>query len=279
MLVGPALEAQTDQQPPEKETSGLINFMNRLPLLVNQDLPFLVPGGTYWFYARPHFGDPFSGNYFRLDGGIWFKLTDHLDLNFGAQGYIWSDENANDATRYGFYGANTGIKYARPILSTEGSAFSVGANYSSPVGRPPLNLVDGMRHLDPYVTYTRPLVKSWKLVGFSSLGLDFMSHSAQPQQFSENVLHTNSINFSVGVSRQWQRFVGSVTLSGATTEFMSREGRQVVTLNPQVFVPLFARRLPRWHLIGVLGLHANDGPDGHQFGANAAVNINFKSKP
>lgn len=279
ILAASAPAAQSDQPASAQVSGGLIPFMNRLPELVNQDLPFLVPGGTFWFYGRPHFGDPFNGDYFRLDGGGWLKVTDNLDLNAGAQGYIWRDENNGNATRYGLYGINLGIKYAQTISSLEGSAFSVGVNYSSPVSRPPLTLTDGWRHTDPYVTYTRPLLKSLSLVGYSSLGLDLLAHSPLPGQFGENVLHSNSITFSVGASRQWTRFVGSVTLSGATSELVSKEGRQVFTLNPQVFVPLFRERLPRWHLLGVLGAKATDGPDGRQFGASASVNINFKSKP
>ena len=97
--------------------------------------------------------------------------------------------------------------------------------------------------------------------------------------FGINALHSNAITFSVGVSRQWPRFTGSVTLSGGTTELVSKEGRQVVTLNPEVFIPVFRHRLPKWHARLVLGGHITDGPDGRQMGESASVNINFKSRP
>ena len=32
-------------------------------------------------------------------------------------------------------------------------------------------------------------------------------------------------------------------------------------------------------MIGTVGVRAADGPDGHQFGASASLNINFKSTP
>jgi len=261
LLAASAAAARADAPAAAQEQGGVLAFMNRLPELVNQDLPFLVPGGTFWFYGRPKFGDPFEGKYFRLDGGGWLKLTDTIDVNVGAQTFIWRDENEGNETRYGLYGMNAGIKYARPLSAQAGSAFSVGVNFSTPVGRPPLALTDGWRHTDPYVTYTRPVFPSLKLVGYSSLGLDLLAHSPLPGTFGTNVLHSNSITASVGVSRQWQRFYGSLTLNGATGELVSKEGRQVVTLNPQVFVPLFRQRLPRWHLLGVLSGRAVDGPD------------------
>jgi len=274
-----ALRAQTDQPAPGLESATLFRFMNTLPELLNQDLPFLAPGGAYWFYGQPHFGNPFQGKYFRLDAGGWVKVTDALEFNAGAQSYIWRDQGDNNLTRYGFYGMNSGLKYSRSLTSVAGSAIGVGVNYSTPVGSPPLSLTDGWRHTDPYVTYSRPLIPSLVLVGYSTLGVDLLNGSSLPGQFGVNVLHSNSITFSVGASRQWPRFTGSLTLSGATNELVSHEGRQVFTLGPQVFIPVFRGRLPRWHLRVVLGAHATDGPDGRQFGASANLNVNFKSKP
>ncbi len=257
----------------------MLSFMNRLPELVDMHLPFLAPGGTYWFYAHPHLGNPLKGNYFRLDGGGWLKVTNSIDLNAGTQGFVWKDSNDGGNTRYGLYGYNLGIKYAQAVSPPVGSAISVGLNFSSPLGRPPNSLIDEWRHTDPYVTYTRPLIPEIKLVGFTTIGLDLLAHSPVPGVFGTNVLHSNSITFSAGVSRQWKAFVGSLTLSGATSEFMSSQGRQVFILNPQVFVPLLWHRLPRWHMIGTLSAHATDGPDGRQFGASGSININFKSAP
>lgn len=137
MIFVSALRAQSDQPAPAQKFGSLFHFMNTLPELVDQDLPFLEPGGAYWFYGRPHFGNPFQGKYFRLDGGGWLKLTDKVDLNVGAQSYFWRDPNDNNAIRFGFYGMNFGVKYAQALSGPEGSAISVGVDHSSPVGRPP----------------------------------------------------------------------------------------------------------------------------------------------
>jgi hypothetical protein len=174
---------------------------------------------------------------------------------------------------------NAGVKYAVGLSSPVGSAISFGVDHSSPVGRPPIELTDGYRHTDPFVTYTRPLIPSLDLVGYSSLGLDLLAHSPLPSNFGINELHSNAVTFSIGASRRWSLFTGSVTLSGATTEFVSKNGRQVFTLSPQIFIPVFRQRLPRWHVRFVLGAHVTDGPDGRQIGASTAVNINFNSKP
>jgi hypothetical protein len=97
-------EARSDTAalPPEP---GFLGFMDRLPEFVNTNLPFFAPRGSYWFYARPRIGDPFKGKYFRLDAGMWVKVTKSVDFNIGAQSFVWRDQTVNDATRWGFNGA------------------------------------------------------------------------------------------------------------------------------------------------------------------------------
>ena len=181
-----SLRAQPDQPASNQESGGLFHFMNTLPELVNQDLPFLEPGGTYWFYGHPHFGNPFQGKYFRLDVGGWLKVTDNVDLNLGAQSYFWRDPDDGNATRVGLYGMNLGVKYSHALSPPKGSAISIGVDHTSPVGRPPISLVNGFRHTVPYVTYTRPLIPSLRLVGYSTLGLDLLAHSPLPESFRTN---------------------------------------------------------------------------------------------
>jgi hypothetical protein len=262
-----------------QETQGLFGFMNRLPELINPNLPFLMPGGTFWFYVRPRFNNPLQGKWFRMDDGFWLKVTEYFDINFGAQPYIWRDPDDQNRTRWGFTGIYGGIKYAKYIAIVQGSEMSFGINCATPVGRPPISLIDGYRHTDPYVTYTQPIVPRLRVVGYSTLGLDLLAHSPMPSNFGTNQLHTDSITFSVGASREWRRFTGFLTLSGSTNEFISKDGRQVFTLTPQVIYPLLFLRqsLPRWNIRVVGSTHVTDGPDGRQYGASASVHIDFRS--
>jgi len=288
LVVVPALPAQTvgtaGSPPPAAtvpapENSGLLRFINRMPELISQTLPRLEPGGSYWFYARPRFGDPLAGDFFRLGLGGWLRVTDHLSLNAGTQSYIWRDANEHDATREGLFSANTGVKYVLPLSNPVDSAVSFGVNFASPVSRPPIDLIDGCRHTDAYVSYTRPLVPKIRLVGFSTLGTDLLAHTPLPSNFAVNELHSDSLTFSVGVSRPWQRFSASLSLSGATSALLSKHGRQVVGLYPQVFIPLFPTRIRFARITLVLGGKAMTGPDGRQVGAAASLRWDFRSRP
>ena len=268
--------------PPEQ---GFLGFVDRLPELVDRDLPFFAPRGTYWFYARPSIGNPFQGKYFRLDGGAWVKVTKSIDFNIGAQIYAWRDQTANDATRWGFYGANTGIKYNRSLPGPAGTAMSTGLNFSTPISEPPLVLTDGYRHTDLYITYTRPLSVRLHVVGFASLGADLLArYSPLPSNFGDNQLHSNSLNGSLGATREFKYFTVSTAVSGATTAVMSKHALQVFSFNPRIIVPVekilpfLAARLPHWHFDANLGAHAATGPDGRQFGGGASLSVNFDSR-
>jgi hypothetical protein len=288
VVVAPALRAQTaataDQAPPAgavpaPDANGLLRFINRMPELISQTLPKLDPEGAYWFYARPRFGDPFKGDFFRLGLGGWLKVTDHLSLNAGTQTYIWRDANENDVVRSGLFSVNTGVKYVLPLSTPVDSVMSFGLNFASPVSRPPIDLVDGYRHTDPYFSYSRPLVPRIRLVAFSTLGADLLDRTPLPTNFGTNELHANSLFFSVGVSRPWKRFSASLALNGATTALLSKPGRQVVSLNPQVFIPLFPTRITFARITIALGGKALTGPDGRQFGASASLRWDFRSRP
>jgi hypothetical protein len=270
---------------PAQQTQGFLAFVDQLPELVDRDLPFFAPRGTYWFYARPSIGNPFQGKYFRLDGGAWVKVTKSIDFNIGAQSYAWRDQTANDATRWGFYGANAGIKYNRSLPGPSGTAMSTGLNFSTPISEPPLVLTDGYRHTDPYITYTRPLSVHLHLVGFATLGADLLAHySPLPSNFGDNQLHSNSLTASLGATREFKYFTASTTVTGATTAVMSKHALQVFSVNPRIIIPVehllpaLCARLPHWHFNLNLGARAATGPDGRQFGGGASMSVNFDSR-
>ncbi|HWZ95109.1 MAG TPA: hypothetical protein VNW30_07940 [Opitutaceae bacterium] len=274
----------TTPTPAAPPSQGLLGFMDRLPEFVDTNLPFFAPRGAYWFYARPSIGNPFQGKYFRLDAGMWVKVTKSIDFNIGAQSYVWRDSNEGDATRYGFYGATTGIKYNRSLAGPIGTAMSVGLNFSTPIGRPPLSLSDGFRHTDPFFTYTRPLSARLHLVGFASVGADMLAHTSLPDGYGKNALHSNSLNGAVGATREFKYFAVSASLNGATTALMSKHALQVFSINPKIVVPAenifpaLCAKLPHWHINLSLSAHATTGPDGQQYGVSSSVSVNFTSR-
>jgi hypothetical protein len=274
-IVEPETTADTSDQ--AQEASGLIKFINSMPDLIDQDLPFLESGGSYWLYGRPHFGNPFNGNYFRLDAGGWLKVTDHLDLNLGAQCYVGRDPDDGNEVRYGFFNAYTGLKYEQSLPGPLGTAMSAGVNFSTPVSIPPVNFTDGYRHTDPFATYTRPLRSDIHLIGYASVGLDLLNHSNMPSNFGTNELHSDSVGAAVGASREWRKFSASLTFNAATTALMSNEGHQRFELDPSIYVPLHMRWLHGLKTTLTLEGKAVRGPDGTQFGGGVNVHVSIES--
>jgi hypothetical protein len=161
---------------------------------------------------------------------------------------------------------------------------SIGVNFSTPIGRPPLALTDGFRRTDPFVTYTRPLSARLHLVGFASFGADMLAHTSLPNGFGTNALHSNSLNGAVGATREFKYFTVSASLNGATTALMSKHALQVFSINPRVTIPAenifpaLCAKLPHWHINLTLSAHATTGPDGQQYGTGSSLSVNFTSK-
>lgn len=282
--LSPALRAshetlQTEQMAnePASDAGGLLGFINQMPDLIDKNLPFLERGGTYWFYARPHVGNPLRGKYLKLDAGGWLKINDRIDLNLGAQSYVWKDAKDNNSIRRGFSGVNAGIKYEQPLDNPPDSGMSLGVNFVTPVSRPPMDFTDGYRHTNPYVSYTRPLDPKIRLVGFTSMGLDLMEHSSMPSNFGKNQLHSNNIGLQVGVSREWQRFAGSIALSSNTTALMSKHALQRFELNPEIYIPLFPGKLNGVRATLNLSVNGVTGPDGTSAGGGASIHLSLEA--
>ena len=281
----PAIGRSDPADAPTAPATGLFGFMNRLPQLIDDNLPFLAPPGARWFYVRPHVGSPFGGKYLRLDTGLWFKVTAAIEINGGVQSYLWRDANDGNALRRGFYSTNFGVKYDRALPGPPGTAMSAGINLVNPISRPPRTLIDGYRHTNPYLTGTRLLSVPLRLVGYGTVGADLLAHTPLPGDFGFNQLHGNSLTASIGVTREWARYCTAIlTLSGATTVGFGRQLQLIGRVTPQVVIPVedwFAflrQRLPRWHFNLILSARAVRGPDGRELGTGTSMRVDFSSR-
>jgi hypothetical protein len=79
-----------------------------------------------------------------------------------------------------------------------------------------------------------------------------------------------------GAAREWGRFHVSLTARIASTELMSDEGRQNLTIRPEVVIPL--RRSPRakTQIFITLGGRLIWGPEGFESGTSSGVRLEFK---
>lgn len=275
----PAAGLRAEPESPVSGTSGwdLSDLLDHLPDFRNLGLPGFRPGGPVKIYARPHLGDFLHRDYVRLPVGVRLRARDQTELNAEIESYF--THGMGDSAGYGLSRLRVGGKQEREFDMWPGTAWSLGLDFTTPLSRPPRELSDGHRHTLPYVSVSRSLVPKWNLVGYTGVGADLLAHTALPANFGRNELHANSLTFGAGVTRQWPKFQGALTLTMATSSLISNEGRQVFGLRPDVLIPL--TRLSGQHakLLLTVGGRAITGPDGREFGISSSLRVEFGSRP
>jgi hypothetical protein len=253
---------------------NITEFIDGLPDLLAERLPGFDHSGALRLYVRPHFGDLIHRDYLRVPFGGRAKVTENLETSAELESYF--THGIGDAAGYGLSGLRLGSKCERVLPSlNDGAGFSIGINYQTPLSRPPVDLTDGHRHTQPYVAATRPLMPAWKLLGFASIGADFIDRTPIPAHFGRNQLHTNSLIFVAGAAREWPRFRASLTASVNTGSLLSDENRNVWALRPEIVVPWKTTPAAHTQILFTLGGRTIWGPDGHELGLSSSMRIEF----
>ncbi len=271
--VAHAAESTPVKTTPTSSRWDLAEFIDELPELLADRLPSFDRNGSLRLYVRPHFGDFIHRDYVRVPVGARAKVSENIESSAELQGYF--THGLSDAAGYGLSTLRLGTKCEHVLPSLNDGGISVGFNYETPLSRPPSDLSDGHRHLQPYLAAARPIVPAWRLLGYTSLGADLLDRTALPAHFGRNQLHTNSLTFSAGAAREWPRFRASLTASVATSSLMSDESANVYALRPEIVVPWKTKPGARAQILFTLGGRAIRGPDGTELGLSSSVRIDF----
>jgi hypothetical protein len=269
-----ALAAEATAPAPAATGWNLADFIDGLPDLLVERLPGFDRTGALRLYVRPHFGDLIHRDYLRVPFGGRAKLTENIESSAELQTYF--THGISDSAGYGLSGLRLGAKCEHVLPSfNDGAGFSLGLNLQTPLSRPPIDLTDGHRHVQPYVAATRPLVPAWKLLGFASIGADLLDRTPITAHFGRNQLHSNSLVFVAGAAREWPRFRASLTGTVMTSSLVSNEHKNVYALRPEVVFPWKTKAEARTQLLFTLGGRSIWGPDGHELGLSSSMRIEF----
>lgn len=266
-------DLSADQSP-----SAFGELLDRVPNFGSLELPGFIPSGVLRFYSSPHFGDLLHRDYLRVPVGIRAKITREFELHTEVEGYFTHGLGDTD-NGYGLDRLRFGGKYEPTPPDKTATAWSYGADFETPLSRPPIELSDGHRHFLPYIAATRPIVldwrPAWKLTGYGSVGADVLAHSPLPVNFAFNQLHTNALSLAMGVAREWRCFTGTFTATYATSSLISDENGQVFSLRPSIQIPLTRLQGRHTRLTLILGGRTTWGPDGHELGASGSLRVEF----
>ena len=264
----PAKAAEAMQAP----RAALSSFLDRLPELPDLGLPTFDPSGSVRLFFRPRFGDLLHEDYFRLPVGTRLKLNDNFEFNAELGAYI--THGLKDSVGNGLYQFRTGMKYEQALSADAG--WTVGLDWVTPLSRPPYEITDGVRHTLPYVTFTRTVMPRYGLVGFATLGADFIDHTSLRENYRENQLHSNNLILTLGVARQWRGLNLILKVFDANTAPLSGGSDNVFGIRPSVGIPLLRRHNGTPRATATFEGRTIWGPDGFETGVTTSVRVDLR---
>src|SRR6185312_6649242 len=165
----PATAFESNQSSDSDPLSTLEDLLDRIPDFSALNLPSFVPTGLS-IHSSPHFGDLIHRPYLRVPVGGRWKMTRDFETHGELEGYFRHGlRKSNGESAYGLDRWSGGFKFESPKPPSMQLAWSAGADFSTPLGRPPLELTDGHRHFVPYVAMSRIIAIDQRLFGYSSV--------------------------------------------------------------------------------------------------------------
>lgn len=271
--------ALADEAPPAKEKPSDDDL--RVRGIFNSVLPRTEKKHALRLIVHPHLGDLTKRDDIRTALGFRYGITTRWEANAGVDAFFSHGlKNKSFFEDSGFSTLHLGTKYRLGEVFVPGWDTSVGLDFAQPIGSPPIDVTDGLRHIAPFVTASHVLTRApgWRV--FGGAGYDDVTQVSSRGELEKNELGDDSVNLSGGVL--WERGTTTYALEAtyATTRFTADVNRDVYALRPSVLWVLPEKYTfhskGKW-LLGV-GLRLSHGPDGNDIGLNAKLRVNFDFK-
>jgi hypothetical protein len=253
----------------------------RIREVFTSHLPRTLHAGGLRFSVHPHLGDFDVRDYLRVTTGVRYGLTSHWEASVEGEGYF--SHGFGDVgffKKIGFSTLGVGTKYDLGTHPIKGWNTAIGFDFATPVGQPPADLTDGMRHYHPYLVSSRRLTAQPGIRIFWGGGLDFVQHTDRPRKLQDNQLDDNATVLSAGAVWDRRSLHYTFEMSWASTRLVGHGQDDTLTLRPGIIweVPWFSSRRPGRKILLGAALRAGFGPDGTDLGAGAKLRINFDPK-
>lgn len=230
---------------------------------------------------HPHLGDLRERDHLRTAVGVRYGLTRDWEATVEADTYFTHGlKQGGFFTGSGVSGLHLGTKYRLGERLLPGWETAIGLDWSRPLGQPPVDVTDGLRHIAPFVTFSRQLIArpAWRV--FFGANYEDVAATGIAGLLRKNQLDADNLGATAGFL--FTRGALTYSLEGTyNTEHITKDiGKDVVMLRPGVVwvVPsryTFGAR-GKW-LLG-LSLRLSHGRDGYDIGAGAKLRVNFDFK-
>jgi hypothetical protein len=247
----------------------------------NSVLPRTEKKNALRLIVHPHLGDLTKRDHIRTALGFRYGINSRWEASLEADAFFTHGlKKGGFFEDSGFSTLHLGTKYQLGDPLNIGWDTSVGINWQQPMGSPPLDVTDGLRHTAPFITASHNLAGApgWRV--FTGFGWDAVTQTTTRGELEKNELGDDSINVTGGVLYERGPVTYALETTYATTRFTAQVNRDVYTVRPSIVWVLPAKYTlgskGKW-LLG-LGLRLSHGPDGNDVGVNAKLRVNFDFK-
>ena len=276
-----AVAAQAAEEPAAAGPAKATDDDLRIRGVFNSVLPRTEKKNSLRLIVHPHLGDLFERSHLRSELGVRYGLTRRWEVTAEVDSYFSHGlkEKAFFADS-GFSEFHLGTKYQLGDPFHWGWETAAGIDWSRPMGSPPPDVTDGLRHIVPYLTFSRQLVRhpAWR-VFFGGVYED-LSPTGTPGILAKNQLNADN----VGVSGGFLYTRGTVTYTfeaAYNTEHPTEDlDGEIAVVRPGIVWVVPARYTfgarGQW-LLG-FSLKLSHGHNGYDLGAGAKLRVNFDFK-
>jgi hypothetical protein len=230
---------------------------------------------------HPHVGDFNTKDHLRITTGVRYGLSENCEISTSSD--LYTSHGHGDVPSFDRYGAanlefGTKLNLGQPLVS--GWDIATGFDYALPLGRPPPELTDGLRHFMPYVTFSRRLESPRGLRIFWGLRLDAVTHTSVPGEFKKNALRDDSTGITGGFVIDRKNWHYTFEASFDTTQLIGDASKEVFRIRPGVIWEILSRRRPGARSNWVVGaaVSCTSGPGGTHLGASLKLRYNRNLK-
>ena len=242
-----------------------------IPEVFESHLPTTLEKYAFRLWLNPHLGDWQNQNYMRLTTGVRYGLTENWEVSAASDLYFSHGNGEVRAfERYGAANLQLGTKLnlGQPLFS--GWDIGTGFDLEFPVSHPPAELMDGLGHFMPYMTFSHRLEQHKDLRIFWGVRIDEVTRTAIPGEFGKNAFHESSAGITGGWVIDRKNWHYTFETSYDTTRLIGRLAKDVFTARPGVIWEIPSRRnhLAKGHWMVGVAVKSTFGPGGTSLGGS-----------
>jgi hypothetical protein len=279
LLVGaleaaPTGAASTDGSAPRSDS------VLKMSGVFTANLPNTERRNALRFTFNPRFGDLSKYDHLRFPVGLRYGLTERWEIVGDVTGYVSHGLSGTAVgTELGLAEVHVGTKYNLGERILAGWDTGIGIDYFGALGNPPSELIDGLEHVMPFMTFSRSLADLPGVRVFWSVGGDIVSLSHADGTLKENQLTDDAFLGSAGLVWDLGTLHATFQTDFGTTRAFGGASNDSISFRPGLLWELPTRWTPtqgRW-FIGT-GLRTTLGPDGTSSSLSVKVRVDSNLK-